>query len=224
MSSESQINHSLAEKTGAERTGDPSTTEESDEDNSVKTSVKLRSSYKPADPVDRFSGHLMRSTNVSARSCGSSSPKSSDHATRLSQRQKNTLKKGESEDESPSEIQHQDLSGLAKPKHRLGKIGGRNKTGNAKSETAKVYNRGSTPYAGSDTETTVGKIDSTEIEGARDSKQGVVASPPYPRAQPRAQPRSPRQITEEQADKNRKRLQEELESKGKTGNKKKRKF
>ncbi|KAL8824210.1 MAG: hypothetical protein Q9191_005218 [Dirinaria sp. TL-2023a] len=224
LPSEPQTKKSLAEKKGVDRIGDPSTTEESDEDNLVETSGKSKSSYKPAEPVDASSSRIERLANISARSRSSSSPQSSDYATGLSSRQKPTLKRGESEDNSPNGFQRQGLSGLAKPKHRLGKIGGRNKIVNAKSETAKVQNRESTPNTGSDTGSTVGKLESAEISGARNSKQGDVASPLYTKPQPGHQPRSPRQITEEQADRNRKRLQEELESRGKIGNKKKRKF
>ena len=214
------MKYSLAQRKETDCKGDNSTTEESSEDDLSKRSVKSKSPYKPAEPENMSSSRVERPAIVSARSPSSSSPQPSDHTTSRSPRQQSRLTRGESDDETPNVIQRPDLSGVAKPKHRLGKIGGKNQIGNATSELAHVHNRESTPHAGSDTEVTVGKSDSTDNQGSRISKQSAVAGARHSRPQPP----SPPQITEEQADKNRKRLQQDLESRSKMGNKKKRKF
>ena len=107
---------------------------------------------------------------------------------------------------------------MAKPKQRLGKIGGRTKADTSATKDPES-NKEPTSLA-SLPDHTLKEVDSGQDSGNLKLKQanenGFSAT--------QQSQKSPRKISEEQANENRKRLQRELESTAKTTNKRKRKF
>ena len=107
---------------------------------------------------------------------------------------------------------------MAKPKQRLGKIGGRTKADNSATKDPES-NKEPTSLA-SLPDHTLKEVDFGQDTGNQKLKQvnenGFSAT--------QHSQISPRKISEEQANENRKRLQRELESAAKTANKRKRKF
>lgn len=106
----------------------------------------------------------------------------------------------------------------AKPKHRLGVIGGKAKADSAHLEDTKVKEEhiANIPPIRDAQE----KHGTEAISGDRDVKEAHVNTSDVLR--PRQA--SPRKVSEEQANENRKRLQRELESTSKIANKRKRRF
>lgn len=194
-----------------------STTEGSDDDDLHEGSMKSKARSKPSETENLPVGRFERSPNKLAKSRSSFVPQQSDDCINQTSMPERHMGEGRSGGESSDQSRHQEMSRVAKPRvHRLGKIGGKKEMSNAV-----MHNRETSPYARSDTESTVGKVDPIENQGARTSNQGAVVSEPSLRPQPTS---SPRKVTEEQANNNRKRLQQDLEIRSKAEKRKKRKF
>lgn len=213
-----------------------STTDESDNDHSTRASA-VATKQRPKKTFDVAvrpnrklqSARSSPSTQGMTRQSKSRTPDvaldevslSASTATLDSPTQQATFADSAATKSKPSDFVAADYvepSSLAKPKRKLGKIGGKSKP-----EESKVEGRGSSQLH--DEETSVRKpATETSAAGAINSngKSSRTAQALPTTAQP-DQPSS-KEVSEEQANENRKRLQRELENSSKAGNRKKRKF
>ena len=184
----------------------------------------------------RPNGH--QKSTISSSSVGSNIGKSRSRTPEAGRRSRTPCSPGDAVTSSPNQKIHSERGSfeadesspvasepknplpLPKPKHKLGKIGGRAKADSSVPDPAGRQSKEDPADRASPIENDAKELGLSRDNGAQHSKQAAAVS------KPAVQPdlNSPRKVSEEQANENRKRLQRELENTSKTAKKKKRRF